>query len=79
MKEFLDYLILQLVNNKEAYSLDEKEENGEVVYTINVDPSDMGMIIGKEGKLINAIRLLVKIIAIKQNKRVSLVLPPPAA
>lgn len=79
MKEFLDYLILQLVNNKEAYRLDEKEENGEVVYTINVDPSDIGMIIGKEGKLINAIRLLVKIIAVKQNKRVSLVLPSPAA
>ncbi len=79
MKEFLDYLILQLVNNKEAYRLDEKEENGEVVYTINVDPADIGLIIGKEEKLINAIRLLVKIIAIKQNKRVSLVLPSPTA
>jgi predicted RNA-binding protein YlqC (UPF0109 family) len=75
MRDFLEYLIKNLVEKPEAVVVDESaDEQGGVLLTITAAPEDMGKIIGKEGKIIKAIRDLVKILAVKAQRRVNVVL-----
>lgn len=77
MEKFLKYLIGQLVDNKEAVEIQKKEENSVVFLTISVAKEDMGKVIGKEGKVINSIRNLVKILAVKEKVKVVVQLAEP--
>lgn len=77
MEKFLKYLIPQLVDNKEAVEIQKKEENSVVFLTISVAKEDMGKVIGKEGKVINSIRNLVKILAVKEKVKVVVQLAEP--
>ncbi len=77
MEELLNYLVQNLVDSKDKYKVHKSEENGIVLFTIQVSKEDMGKIIGKEGKIINAIRNLVKILAVKEGKRVTVELAEP--
>lgn len=71
MKDLLDYIAKSIVDNKEKVLIEESETpEGEVLLKLTVDPTDMGKIIGKEGKIINAIRTIIRILAIKQGKKV---------
>jgi len=70
MKKTLQYLITSIVDNEEAVKIDESEEEGVVTFTIEVAKEDMGKIIGKNGKVIKAIRNVIKIPAMKQNKKI---------
>jgi len=75
MKDLTHYLITHLVDNPDEVAIDEIEnEHGAVTLTIHVAQTDMGRIIGKEGKVIRAIRDLVKILAVKENKHVDVIL-----
>lgn len=71
MKETLEILVKSLVDNTENVEITEKEENNEVILEIRVDPSDMGKVIGKQGRIAKAIRVLMKAYATKMNKKVS--------
>lgn len=77
MEDFLNYLIPQLVDQQEKLSISKTEENGNFIFTINCAKEDMGKIIGKEGKVINSLRNLLKIIAVKEKKHVILQLAEP--
>lgn len=77
MEEFLKYIISQLVDKKEEVQISKTEENQTLVFTISVSSDDMGKIIGKEGRIVNAIRNLLKVLAVKEKKRVMLVLSEP--
>lgn len=71
MKEFLTYLAQQIVNNPEKVEVFEVVDNeGSVFLKIKVAPEDMGRIIGKSGKIINSIRAIVRVLAIKEGRRV---------
>ncbi|OGH24978.1 MAG: hypothetical protein A3B47_02695 [Candidatus Levybacteria bacterium RIFCSPLOWO2_01_FULL_39_24] len=72
MRKALEYIISQIVDNPKKVEISEQEENGMINFTITVDASDMGKIIGKNGKVIRAIRNVVKISAIKQNKKINI-------
>lgn len=75
MRDFCEYLVKNLVDNPDKVDVSETEDEYQtVVLTITVDPLDMGKVIGKEGKIIKAIRDLVKILAVKEQKRVNVVL-----
>lgn len=74
MKKSLEYIVGQIVDNPEKVEINEQEDQGIINFTITVDPSDMGRIIGKNGKVIRAIRNVVKISAIKQNKKINIAL-----
>jgi uncharacterized protein len=74
MKKALEYILSQIVENPEKVTVEENEENGIINFFITVDPSDMGKVIGKSGKVIRAIRNTVKISAIKQNKKINIAL-----
>src|SRR3989344_5489842 len=77
MKDLAEYIIKQLVNNPDAVSIEETTEGGEVNLLVTVDPSDMGIVIGKSGQTIKAIRRLLSVRAITDNVRVNLRLVEP--
>ena len=61
-----------LVNNPDEVVVIETEEDGETRLDLSVDPSDMGKVIGKQGRIAKAIRTVLKVAASKENKRVTL-------
>lgn len=70
MKDILHKIITSIVSKDEAVEITEEEEQGVVNLTIQVDPEDMGKIIGKEGKVIRAIRNVMRIPAINEGKKI---------
>ena len=79
MKKALEYIITQIVDESKEVEITEQEDNGMINFTISVAPSDMGKVIGKNGKVIRAIRNVVKISAIKQNKKINIALSETAS
>ncbi len=72
MKELILVLTKSLVDDPSQVSVEEVAgDRGEVVYEIRVAPGDMGKIIGRQGRVIKAIRTVVKAAAIRTGKRVS--------
>ena len=62
MEELLRVIVAELVDNKDAIEItrDEPNEEGVVVYHLHVDQSDMGRVIGKQGRIAKAIRTLMR-------------------
>lgn len=67
MKEFVDFLVKNVVKNPNSVVVTEVAEGTNLRYTVTVDPLDMGFVIGKEGRTINSIRLLAKAKAVKEG------------
>ncbi len=75
MKELLLYIVENIVNNPADVKVSEQtREFGEVVLELKVNPEDMGLVIGKGGKIIKAVRSLIRTKAIVDKKKVNLVL-----
>lgn len=72
MKEILETVIKALVENQEAVEINAVEGEKSVVYEVKVADEDMGKVIGKDGKIARAIRTLIKALAAKEQKRVSI-------
>lgn len=70
MKELLQYILAEITSNPDAIVIEEKQENDETVYEVSVDEEDKGVVIGKGGMNIKAIRNIVSIVARRENKRV---------
>jgi len=71
MKEVLESIVLNLVDNKAEVSIKEVEGEKSIIFEVKVAESDMGKIIGKQGKIANSIRTIMKSVATKEQKRVS--------
>jgi len=78
MKDTLHFIVSAIVDNPDAVSIDEQEEDGILNLIITVAPEDMGKIIGKEGKVIRGIRNSMKIKAMKYDKRIKISLAETA-
>jgi predicted RNA-binding protein YlqC (UPF0109 family) len=74
MKDILLNIVTAIVDNKDAVDIKEEEIEGVDNFIITVAPEDMGKIIGKGGKVIRAVRTVMKIPAIKQEKRIYITL-----
>ena len=72
MKEFIEFIVKQMVSNEEEVEIFEEKQDSQVNISIKVSPDDMGMVIGKEGRNIRSIRSLAKAKAIKDNVRVNI-------
>ena len=70
MKTLIEFILNRLVEHPEEVVVTESEDNGIKIYTISVHSDDIGRVIGKQGSVINAIRTIVKIKAIKDGDRV---------
>lgn len=70
MKDFLKKIVSAIVERSEEVEIKETVENGLTIYTIGVPQNEVGRIIGKEGRVINAIRSLARLKALKTQERV---------
>lgn len=73
MKEFIEYLVKEIVSKPDEVVVDEIEDNGFFTYRITTHEEDMGMVIGKSGNNIRALRNLAKAKAIKDKVRIKIV------
>ena len=71
MKDLVEYDVKSLVEAPDEVSVAEMDDAEETVLELTVAGPDMGRIIGKSGRVINAIRTLAQVAAAKQGKRVS--------
>lgn len=71
MKEFINYLVSLIVDNPQDVQVEERiVDEKSVQYIISANQEDIGKIIGKGGKIIQAIRNIVKVLAVKHDKQV---------
>ena len=70
MTELLEFLVRALVEDPEAVVVEELEEDGDLVYEITVAEDDLGRVIGKGGRVANAIRTIAKAAAVRLDRRV---------
>ena len=71
MKELLTYIVKNLVNDPDAITITETEQDDSVVYELRVAPEDMGRVIGRHGRIAKEIRTLMKVTGNRENKKVS--------
>ncbi|MBR3613605.1 MAG: KH domain-containing protein [Clostridia bacterium] len=71
MKDILEVVIKNLVDNAEAVSITEKLDAKSICYEVKVAKEDMGKVIGKQGKMAKAIRSIMKAIATREHKKVN--------
>lgn len=77
MKDLLEYILKQLVPNPGQVEVEEDRNDSEINYLVTVAPEDMGLVIGKNGQTIKAIRRLLSVRAISDNVRVNVRLNDP--
>ena len=70
MKELVEVIAKALVDNPDEVVVIESKEGRDTILELHVDPSDMGKVIGKQGRIAKAIRAVVKAASSKDNTRV---------
>ena len=71
MKESLEALISSLVSEPSEVSINQVDGEKSIVFEVKVANSDMGKVIGREGRIAKAIRTIMKALAAKEGKKVS--------
>ena len=72
MKEILETIINTLVSNKDAVSINQIDGEQSIIFEVKVAEEDMGKVIGRQGTIAKSIRTIMKAVASKENKRVSI-------
>lgn len=72
MKEILELIITNLVNDKDSVSIEEVEEAKSVTYKVKVSKEDMGKVIGKQGRVARSIRTVMKSVSAKEGKKANI-------
>ncbi|HMU26840.1 MAG: KH domain-containing protein [Solirubrobacterales bacterium] len=70
MQEMLLYITRALVEDPDAVEVEELEEDGDLVFEITVGEDDLGRVIGRGGRVANAIRTIAKAAAVREERRV---------
>ncbi len=68
MKDTLHFLITTIVEHPEAVEIEERQDQDATIFIVHVHAEDMGRVIGKSGRIIRAVRDLMKVIAAKRNQ-----------
>jgi len=76
-KEFLEFIVKAIVGNPDDVKVDRKVDEMGVLLTLDLNPEDMGYVIGKQGQTAKAVRTLLKIIGAKNQARVNLKINDP--
>ena len=71
MKEILESILKNLVENDSAISINQIEKDKLTIFEIKVAPEDMGKVIGKEGKIAKAIRNIIRAVGAREHKKVT--------
>lgn len=76
-QEFLEFVVKAIVGKPESVKTTREVDERGVLLTLDVDPSDMGYVIGRQGQTARAVRTLLKIVGAKHNARVNLKINEP--
>jgi len=71
LKELLTYIAKSLVDNPDEVNVTERETETETVFELRVNSADMGKVIGRQGRIAKEIRALMRSVAVRQGKRIS--------
>ncbi len=77
-QEFLEYVVKMLVDNPSDVKVNRQVDEMGVLLTLDVNPADMGKVIGRSGNTAKAIRILLRVVGMKNNARVNLKINEPA-
>jgi predicted RNA-binding protein YlqC (UPF0109 family) len=71
VKELVEYLAKALVDRPEEVSVDEfEEDDGTIIFELTVAEDDVGKVIGRNGRTVNALRTVIRASAVRHNRRV---------
>lgn len=76
-RDFIEYAVKMLVDNPEDVKVERKIDEMGVLITLDVNPKDMGMVIGREGMTAKALRTLLRVIGARNSARVNLKINEP--
>lgn len=76
-QEFLEAVIKSLVDNPNDIKIERRVDEMGVLMTLDVNPADMGKVIGRQGNTAKAIRTLLRVVGMKHNARVNLKINEP--
>ncbi len=68
MKEFIEYIAKNLVDDPQSVRVDENADDNKIVLKLHVAKTDLGKVIGKQGKTAKSMRVLLTAVAAKHNK-----------
>ena len=71
MKELLTYIVQNLVDHPDEVSVTERKSGSETVYEVRVADGDMGKVIGRQGRIVKQIRILMRAVAQRKGKKIS--------
>ena len=69
MKELVEYIAKSIVSLPDEVKVTEENEGGRVILRLEVAPDDKGMVIGRQGRVAQSIRVLLRVAAVKQETR----------
>lgn len=76
--QFLEFVIKALVEHPDSVQIKRTVDEMGVLMTLDVHPDDMGKVIGRSGNTAKAIRILLRVVGMKNNARVNLKISEPA-
>ncbi len=76
-REFVEYIVKSIVNHPEDVKTTRRVDEMGVLITLEINPADMGYVIGRQGQTARAIRTLLKIVGSRNNARVNLKIAEP--
>jgi len=76
-QEFLEYVVKAIVNNPDEVKTSRTVDERGVLITLDLNPTDMGYVIGRRGQTARAVRTLLKVVGAKNNARVNLKINEP--
>lgn len=76
-QQFLEYVVKNLVDNPDDAKITRTVDEMGVLMTLEVNPADMGKVIGRSGNTAKAIRTLLRVVGMKNNSRVNLKINEP--
>lgn len=74
---FLEYIVKAIVNNPDAVKATRTVDERGVLITLDVSPTDIGYVIGRQGQTVRAIRTLLRVVGAKNNASVNLKINEP--
>lgn len=74
---FLEFVVKSIVDNPDDVKVERKVDEMGVLLSLKVNPSDMGVVVGRQGATAKAIRSLLRIVGVKNNARVNLKIEEP--
>mgnify|MGYP001247336525 CR=1 FL=1 len=76
-QEFVEYVVKEIVDNPDDVKVVRKVDEMGVLLELDINPQDMGKVIGKEGRTAKALRTLLRVLGAKNNARINLKITEP--